>query len=478
MSPHPPPAHGITAVDLDGTLLRTDLLWEASAHHATSRVTGVLEIVRWAMRGRSHLKSELAARVRVDAAALPYKAEVVAELRQISEAGGPVVIATAAARSHAEAVADHLGFISAVLATDPGGANLKGEAKAEAIADYAHGQTWTYYGDSRADIPVWRRADAAVAVDPDRPARRALAAAPAQARIITSATPSTTSTWISALRVHQWTKNILVLVPLVTGHLLFEGGAALRASAAVGAFCMMASAIYLLNDLADIDADRAHPAKRSRASPSGLVSIPLALGASAALSVAALALSALLGWLFLGVIVAYAIGTTLYSVWIKRKIVADVVGLALLYTWRIIAGCVAIAVVPSIWILAFSVFVFLSLAVMKRFAEIINHGRSAAGRDYHEVDVPLLLALGMSSGVAAVLVAVLYLDSPQVHELYATPQALWAVIPLLVYWIVRIWMVAVRGGVDDDPLVFALTDRTSLIVFALIAVAAAMAMVL
>ncbi|MDN4481753.1 UbiA family prenyltransferase [Demequina muriae] len=477
MSEQQPAPGGITAVDLDGTLLRSDLLWEAAARHATSSGRGPFDVVRWAVRGRAHLKSELASRVPVDAGALPYRTEVVDELAGIARAGGRVILATAAARSHADPVAAHLGFVEAVLATDADGVNLRGDAKADAIEAYADGAPWTYWGDSLADVPVWRRSDAAVVVDAGRRVTQASEGLGVPVRHVRTDRPSTPLAWRSGLRVHQWAKNALVLVPLLTGHLLFEPEAVVKALAAVAAFSAMASAIYLINDLADLSADRAHATKRHRALAAGWISVRAALVAAAALVVVSVAIAAAIGWLFTAVVVVYAVATTLYSLWIKRKIVADVVGLAMLYTWRIIAGCAAINVVPSIWILAFSVFLFFSLAVMKRYAEIVNHDQSASGRDYHQIDAPLLLAIGTSSGMAAVLVAVLYLDSPQVYELYSFPPALWAVIPLLVYWIVRFWMVAARGGVDDDPLVFALTDRTSLMVFALIGVAGAVGMV-
>ncbi|WP_062133851.1 UbiA family prenyltransferase [Demequina aestuarii] len=476
MSEHSPPTGGITAVDLDGTLLRSDLLWEAAARYSTTRPSAPFHVMRWAARGRARLKSELASRVSVDATAIPYRTEVVEELRAVAADGGRVVIATAAARSHAEPVAAHLGFVEAVLATDADGVNLRGPAKADALDDYAHGTPWTYYGDSLVDVPVWKRSGGAVVVDPSKRVQRAVAGLDIPVRTLVCEAPSTARAWRSGLRVHQWAKNALVLVPLLTGHLLVEPDAVVRALAAAIAFSMMASSIYLLNDLVDLPSDRAHATKHNRALAAGWISVRAALIVSMLLAVGSLAVAVAISWLFTGVILVYAVATTLYSLWIKRKIVADIVGLAMLYTWRIIAGCAAIAVVPSIWILAFSIFIFFSLATMKRYAEIVNHEQSASGRDYHLVDAPLLLAIGTSSGVAAVLVSVLYLDSAQVHELYAFPQALWAVIPLLVYWIVRFWMVAVRGGVDDDPLVFALTDRTSLIVFALIGVAGLVAL--
>lgn len=463
--------HAIPAnvvVDLDGTLIATDLLWESLVRYSTSKWSAPWNVLRWFVAGKARLKTELAERVDIDASLLPYKPEVVSELTKAKALGARLVLASASPIRHVQKIADHLGLFTGVLATEPAGPNLRSEAKAIAVDALLEGDPWSYYGDSLADVAVWRRAESAVIVDPPAAVSSAVGELGIPSRVIRTGRGQMTHVWARQLRIHQWAKNVLVALPLVTAH-LWEPVAILHTVIAFFAFGLAASAVYLWNDLRDLDVDRAHPTKRMRPLASGQVRIPTVLGVAFALAVGALILAIVVGWLFLAALLVYVAVTTLYTVWLKRKLVADVVTLALLYTWRIVAGCAAILVVPSIWILAFSTFLFFSLAVMKRFAELVNHASHAHGRGYRPDDAGILASIGASAGIASVLVVVLYLDSYQVRALYTHPQVMWALVPLLLFWITRAWMLAVRKRMHDDPVVFAVTDRTSLVLAALAA---------
>ncbi|MEP6510818.1 MAG: UbiA family prenyltransferase, partial [Dokdonella sp.] len=279
--------------------------------------------------------------------------------------------------------------------------------------------------------------------------------------------------WLVALRVHQWPKNALVFVPLGAAHLAFAPKAVISALIAFLAFSLCASGAYVLNDLFDLEADRHHPRKRLRPFACGSLSILSGLVASALLTLAAFAVASALSPRFMGVLLVYAMITLAYSLRLKRAVILDVVTLAVLYTTRIIGGAVAIAVPTSLWLLAFSMFLFLSLAIVKRYAEVHRIAATSetkvAGRGYTVDDLPLIQSLGMATGYLSVLVLAFYINSTKSTELYRHHHVLWLLTPLLLYWISRVWLLARRGGMHDDPVVFALTDKVSLAVLGIFA---------
>jgi 4-hydroxybenzoate polyprenyltransferase len=276
-------------------------------------------------------------------------------------------------------------------------------------------------------------------------------------------------TWLRALRVHQWSKNVLIFLPAAGAHRLFEHAAALQSMTAFLVFSCCASGTYLLNDLMDLDADRLHPTKRNRPFASGQLPLTHGFFVAPVLVGGGLLLGALLlGRLFFATLAAYVVCTVWYTRSLKRFAMVDALMLAGLYALRVVGGAAATAIIPSFWLLAFTMFLFLSLAMAKRYSELmlmITSGRThAAGRGYVTEDAPLLQACGVASGYISVLVIALYVNSAVAQSMYRRPEALWLLCPLLLYWVTRVWLKTSRGRMDDDPVVFALRDRPSLAV--------------
>lgn len=452
-------------VDLDGTLLRSDLLIESALAGVRRNPLDALRLPGWLRRGRAALKRRLAERAGLDVARLPYDVRVVEWLH--GEAGSRrKILCTAADASLAEAVAAHVGGFDEVLASD-GANNLSAAAKAQLLCARFGERGFDYAADTEADLQVWRRARRAIVVN----APAGLADRVRGVCEVERVFGRENGGWrdvLRALRPHQWLKNLLVLLPLLAAHLLFSPAAVSRALLAFACFCLCASAAYLANDLLDLQADRQHPRKRSRPFASGALPIRAGVAASPLLAAAALLLALCLSREFAAVLLAYATTTVAYSLYLKRVAILDVVTLAALYTIRIIGGAVAIPVPASHWLLAFSMFLFLSLAMVKRYAEVrsvAEAGRvQVAGRGYAAQDLRRIEILGIGSGCLSVLVLAFYIDSTASQALYRHQEYLWALTPALLYWIGRVWSVARRGGMHDDPLVFATTDRASLVV--------------
>jgi 4-hydroxybenzoate polyprenyltransferase/phosphoserine phosphatase len=457
-------------IDCDGTLLRTDILHEMVFRLLKVAPWRVLWLPFWLAQGKAQLKHRLQALAPLDVSSLPTHEEVVALAREARAAGRPVVLATASPQATAQALAQHLGTFDEVLGSDER-RNLAAYEKRAALVERYGERGFDYVGNSTADLPVWGAARRAVVVSSRRRLATHAAAVCDVERVIETPRASVLDI-LRGLRMHQWLKNLLVFVPLVAGHRLTDDGALMQAVLAFVAFGCCASAVYVLNDLVDLESDRRHIRKRRRPFAAGLIplwqgalAVPLLLAASASMAIW------LLPWLFGAVLAIYFASTLLYSLWLKRQVIVDVLILAGLYTLRVIAGGAATAVVPSFWLLAFSMFIFLSLAMVKRYSEMLvtlqQHGRSAAGRGYTVQDLPVLMSIGCSSGLLAVLVFALYINSPETHLAYKHPQVLWLVPPLLLYWVCRIWMKAHRDEVDDDPVVFAIRDWQSIAVTAL-----------
>ena len=462
-------------VDLDGTLTPSDSLHEAAIGCVVARPDTLLALPGWVRAGPARAKAEIAARH--VATGLPVRAEVAELLAEARAAGRRTVLATAAHRTQAETVAAETGLFDEVIATE-GTRNLKGDAKAAAlVARFGRGG-FDYAGDHAADAAVWTEARRAITVGADAGLRRTAEAIDPEALHLAPADPAARRrAWIRALRPHQWSKNLLVFLPALAAH---APGALVPALAAFVAFSLTASSVYLINDLADLAADRAHPRKRLRPFASG--ALPPAQGVLAAplLILAAVLIGGLVaGPAFLMALLVYYVATFAYSLWLKRKLVIDVITLAGLYTVRIVAGAAAAGVALSPWMLGFSMFLFLALAAVKRQGELadqIADGRSSAGRAYEPEDLPVLRGIALASAHAAVLVLALYISSDDVAVLYGRPDALWLVCPILLYWALRMVMKAHRGLMSDDPIVFSVTDATSryLILAAVLAVVAAL----
>lgn len=459
----PPPV--ILAVDCDGTLTKTDLLVEAALAFVAQHPLNILRLFGWLLRGRLFLKNQLAAHAPPpDAAILPYHSPLLDYLQAEKQKQRTIVLATAAHRTHAQAVADHVGLFDAVLATDDA-CNLKGAQKAQRLTATYGERGFDYIGDSRADIPVWDCARQVLAVNPPASARRRYP----NATIITDSPrsiPSRLHTWRRALRLHHWLKNLLVFVALIGGHKVLSASAVGAAALAFVVFGLLASATYLINDLFDLPHDRRHPKKRKRPLAAGAISIPSA----AAVGIVLLVLAFVLAWwglppAFTAAAAIYAVATLSYSFWLKRLLLVDVLVLSLLFTVRIWAGGAATGIDLSFWLLAFSIFVFLSLALLKRYNECrLLDADSVAGRAYLRGDATAMMMLGIAAGMISVFVLALYLDSDVVRARYDHPEMIWFALPLMIYWIARVWVLSSRQQTGDDPLLFAFYDKTSWVI--------------
>lgn len=452
-------------VDLDGSLILTDTLHESVLLLAKHSPLDLLRLPFWLAKGKTTLKSRLAGRVQPDPAALPYCQELLDFLKSEKTAGRKLVLATASHRKVAQAIADHLGLFDEVIATDDT-ANLKGSAKLAALEKRFGKGGFDYVGNSSADLPLWAACGAPYAVNPSASLSRRIAQP--CARVFRSPGRAAAG-MLKALRPHQWFKNVLVVVPLVLAHAAENPTKLFATLLAIAAFCGCASAVYVCNDLLDLEADRHHPRKRHRPFASGALSIPAGVGLLAMLLIAAFSLAVLtFRWPFVGMLGLYFLMSSSYSFYFKRKLLVDVVILAGLYTLRIIAGAVAADVPMTFWLLAFSMFLFLSLAFAKRYSELIiareREEQGLRGRGYLIDDLRIIESVGPTSGYLAVLVLCLYLDSTLVKTLYRYPWVLWLICPLILYWITRIWFFARRRYLHDDPLVFALTDRISWVI--------------
>jgi 4-hydroxybenzoate polyprenyltransferase len=460
---HRPEGDCPLCVDLDGTLVRSNLLVEALFGLMGQNFFAALRSPFWLISGKVHLKEEVSRRIDLDVTTLPYNEQLLGHLRDQRAQGRHLVLATASPAKYARAVADHLGLFDDVVATE-GAKNLAGAAKAEALAERFGEHGFDYVGNARPDLAVWKRARRAVLVNPERGIEAAARQIIPVETVLDTARP-TLRDYLRTLRPHQWAKNLLVFLPLLAAHRLGDPVLLTQAIVAFVAFCLCASSVYILNDLIDLPADRAHARKRTRPFAAGLIPPAHGVMLFPALLLAAFGLALLLPWLFVAILGLYYVSTLAYSVWLKRVVLVDVMLLAGLYTLRVLAGAAAIAVVPSFWLLAFSIFLFLSLALAKRHAELkalLTQGKDKPlRRGYSASDLEALISLGSASGYMAVLVLALYINSSEVQVLYRYPQAIWLLCPLLLYWISRVWLGAHRGKLHEDPVVFALRDSVS-----------------
>lgn len=459
------------AVDLDGTLILTDTLHEAALRALRAQPLVAMRVPLWLAEGKAAMKQRLAAVAPLDAASLPYNLPLLAWLKEQRAQGRRLVLCTAADQSYADAIAAHLGLFDEVLASD-GRINLSGEQKAARLTERFGAQGFDYAGNAMTDLPVWQAARQAIVVNASEAVAREAARVSWVAQVFDAA-PADPLLVARTLRLHQWAKNLLLLVAPLAAHVLPDAAMAASLLLALLAFSLCASAVYVANDLFDLDSDRHHPRKRLRPFASGRVSVLQGVLIAPVLLIAAFILAwhaslAFAAWLGL-----YFVLTCAYSWGLKRLLIVDCLVLAMLYTLRIIAGAAAAGIPLSFWLMAFSVFLFLSLAFVKRYAELevqTQAGRDHAhGRAYRTADAPLVQSLGVTAGYIAVLVLALYLNSEAVVKLYRTPEVIWAAVPVLMFWISHMWLTAHRGQMHDDPLLFAIRDKASLLAGAVFA---------
>lgn len=453
-------------LDLDGTLLATDILAETLTAFIVRNPANIFSAVGWLLRGRAVLKRKLAEDCPIDLSLLPFRQDVIEYARAEAEAGREVYVATAADQELARTLLAPLDFILDVHGSD-GELNLKGRRKAEALAArFPHG--FAYVGDSGPDLEVWRLAASCVFAGASEAVARRLGRMGGE---VTRLPPPRAglSDWIKLLRVHQWAKNGLIFLPLALGGALFSPSAWLNCILGFFALGLIASGTYILNDLIDLQSDRRHWSKKTRAFACGLVPLPLGLLLAPALVLAGFGLAALTGQpMLLALLAGYLVTTVSYSLAIKKAPVLDAMTLAGLFTLRLAIGVVCAAVLWSPWLLIFSMFIFSSLSLAKRSTELGRMAEASQermpGRGYVQADAPLVFALGVSLSTAATFVLVMYLIQDAFrHEFYRFPGALWTLPVVMALWTGRIWLLCGRQELHDDPVLFAVRDKLSLL---------------
>ncbi len=460
------PAAEVLFVDLDGTLTRTDLLYESLVLAVKREPATLLRVPGWLMQGKALLKRKLASIARPDAARLPYRDDVIKFLSEQRAAGRKLVLATASDSQCAHEVAEQLNLFDDVLASD-GQRNLKGSEKLEAIRDYClqhDHESFGYVGDSHCDVPLWREAREVYVVTPG--SLKARVGRTLEVDQTFRLPDERLRALVRAIRPRQWVKNLLLFVPLILAHQWTDLSAVWAGMLAFLVFGCVASGVYILNDLCDIENDRLHPKKKRRPLASG--ALPVVWGPPAVLGLIGLGLvtsAVALPVPFTLAVLAYLAVTTAYTFSLKRVVILDVLVLAGLYTLRIVAGGLATGIPVTEWLMAFAIFIFTSLAFAKRYAELARldseGAASAEGRGYQVDDREYVGSLGQTAGYIAVLVFALYISGEHVTSLYSQPQWLWVIGLLLLYWVSRLWLLARRRELSEDPVVFAITDRTS-----------------
>ncbi|TDU28704.1 4-hydroxybenzoate polyprenyltransferase [Panacagrimonas perspica] len=457
-------------VDLDGTLTPVDTLHEGLIALAKSSPLSLFALPAQISRGKAAFKAFVAERAPLDAEVLPIRPDLLEWLHTQKNAGRHLVLVTASDRRTAEAVAERVGLFDEVIASD-GQRNLAGQAKREVLVQRFGEKGFDYAGNDVPDLQVWRSAAHAIVVGDEALTRKAAEVCAVDRRF--PASQRTARTWIRALRLHQWVKNALVFMPALLAHQIGEPATLIQALLAFLAFGLCASSVYVFNDLLDLPSDRRHARKRNRPFAEGLLPAKDGVIAGTGLLLGSAAVAATVGPWFCLALAAYYLLTWAYSLRLKRVALIDVMMLAGLYTMRIIAGSAATLIWPSFWLLGFSVFMFLSLGIAKRFAELDDAKQAGAqlshGRGYGANDLPLLQSLGTSAGYCSIVVLALYINSAASGALYTHAKALWLLPPVMLFWISRVWLVTSRGQMHDDPIVFALRDRVSLVLAVLMA---------
>lgn len=444
-------------VDLDGTLVRTDTLIESFFLLIKKNPFYVLMCVLWLLRGKAALKSEIAKRITMNAASLPYNECLLTMLHDEHNNGRDLWLCTAANEKIAQSVSDHLGIFSKVIASNDT-KNVSSSVKADEIL--SHTDSFDYAGNSSDDIKVWDKATGAIVVDLPK---KLLSRISIPILNIIDSDKNIIKAWFKEIRIHQWAKNLLIFIPLLAAHEISKSALLFDSMLAFLAFGFCASSVYLLNDLVDLEADREHKTKRNRPLASGI--IPLVHGIIAAIIffIIAISITLLLPWQFVISLSAYYIITLAYSFSLKSKVVVDVATLAVLYSMRLVAGAAATGIMLSNWLISFSMFIFFSLAIVKRVVELkaTESVGKIKGRGYYPTDMPLLLASGISAGYISILVFVLYIDSSSSLQNYSNPGILYLIAPILFIWLTRVWLLTWRSEMHDDPVAFAIKDRAS-----------------
>jgi 4-hydroxybenzoate polyprenyltransferase/phosphoserine phosphatase len=459
-------------VDMDGTLLKTDTLLELLVRVLKQQPWLLLFLPWWLLRGRVAFKQQVVKRAALSVAALPVNQAFLQFLQEQHRQGRDLYLVTGALQVVAQAVAEHYGLFKAVLATQT--VNLTGRNKAVLLVQTFGEQGFDYAGNSAVDAPCWQKARQCYLVNAAPILTTRLRRQFNFTQLFDARSGFSFSLLWQTLRIHQWAKNLLVLAPLLAAHRVLEWPYLQDSLVAFLAFSGCASLAYVINDIADLDADRQHHSKKHRPFACGNVSLPVGLLLAILLALVTVWLSTKLPIGVAYCLLVYFAVTKMYTFFFKQKPIIDVAVLAGLYTLRVIAGGFAAQVVTSFWLLAFSCFIFFSLAIVKRLSElhvikVTSHNLPTVCRGYHTDDIAVLTGLGTASAMMAVLVLALYINSPDVVALYSSPRYLWLLCPVIALWLGRVWLITGRGQMHDDPVIFALRDRSSWLLFVLAA---------
>ncbi len=464
-------------VDLDGTYTKTDILFECFLIAFKRNPLIIFKCFFWLRHGIANLKYELSKKADLNTSSFPINPEFEYFLRKEKEKGRKLILATASTQKFAEQISDESSLFDGFICSSKTN-NLKGSRKLEKIKESS--THFSYAGNELVDFEIFSHSTESFLVNPTKRSLKKVDDLPVTK--IFDYNPSTIKIWIKQFRVHQWLKNLLIFVPLVVSGQFANATSFLLVVIAFLAFSLLASATYILNDLLDLESDRLHPRKRNRPLAASTISIKNGIIASGLLFVVSALLAIAIGSSFTVVLVSYLFFTIFYSFKVKQYVGMDVVALALLYTIRIIAGAAAIGVIVSFWLFAFSIFIFLSLALVKRCSELktmINDGKqSARGRDYNIEDYAILNSFGTSSAMLAVLMFCFYINNNVLTNQYQQPDILWLIVPGLCYWLMRMWIKTHRGEMHDDPIIFSLKDKGSLITIGLCGLTAIAAQIL
>lgn len=451
-------------IDLDGSLTYTDTLHESTLKLLSKQPLEVFRLPLWLYQGKATLKNKIAQKVELNPKTLPYNQELLEYLKEQKEMGRKLILCTAADSSIANRIAEHLGIFDEVMASD-GTINLSSSQKAKALESRFGLKGFDYVGNSTDDLAVWTSSNKAIIVNAS-PSLIKKAKKISDVEKVFPAHKQDISTWFRVFRIHQWVKNILLFMPLIAAHQVLNMEMWLPLVIAFFAFSLCASSVYVTNDLFDLEDDRQHPRKRKRPFASGKIPVLIGVGLVPLLLVSGFVLANYVGGKFLPWLTFYFLLTCAYTWLFKRIVLLDCMTLAMLYTLRVVSGAAAVEMSLSFWLLAFSVFLFLSLAFIKRYAELeiqlLSGEEKIKGRGYYTTDAVIVQTLGITAGYAATLVLALYLNSDAVVALYSFPEAIWAAIPIMLFWVSWMWLRAHRGEMHDDPIVFALKDKTSL----------------
>jgi 4-hydroxybenzoate polyprenyltransferase len=461
-------------VDLDGTLVKSDTLVDSLLVLLRSHPMLAFQLPGHLRHGKAAFKAFVTKSVSLDVAHLPYNHKLLQFLHEEHARGRAIYLTTGADMALAQRVAVHLGIFSGVLASD-GVNNLTGGRKLESLRANLGSSPFDYVGNDTPDLPMLVKANVPMVANPSLALTMELHSRRLRPARQFNESPSLGITLVKAVRLQQWAKNLLIFLPLLLSHAL-SANKLLAAVIAFFCFSLTASAVYIVNDLLDIEADRRHPEECLRPFASGDLPALAGIGMVAIFLLLGILGGSLLPGNFFGWLALYLVATLAYSIYLKRIAIVDVLMLTGLYILRLLAGGASTQTQISHWMAGFSIFLFLSLAMVKRFAELENLRANGStpgdGRSYLLADVEHLRSFGAASSLAAVVVFAIYIGGPEVAKLYSQPSLLWLIVPLMILWLARLWLLASRGKLDEDPLVFALSDRISLAIGAAVVVIA------